>query len=162
LTPSRKWLEYLAPRIPRRLRLVDFHPAHAALISERSDHGIQDGLSPRQRLFLYGFQAAGGPALSVCTDDALTACFGVFPVEPGIGEFWTVSTTASRKRFPKLTLQLGQVVLYSAYQYLLLTKLQIRVQRTNEVARRYAERLGFHMEPFDNADEEFVTMEAIR
>jgi hypothetical protein len=152
--PSAGFLEALRAAVPARVRLIPFHPAHTLLVEP------DPRLTIRQQLYIYGFQAAGGPAFSICVDETLTSCFGLFPCGERVAELWMLGTNEARARFPKLILQTGRAVVYVSWQYLLLTKLQIRVQRTNEVARRYAERLGFHMEPFDNADEEFVTMEA--
>lgn len=135
------------------MRLPPFRAEHALLVQRDS------ALTDRQMLFIYRFQAAAGPALSVCVDALLIGCFGLFPETPGEAELWMLMTEDARRRFPKITLQVGHAVVYSALHYHLLTKLRVRIQRTDARARRYAERLRFHVEPFDDATEEYMTME---
>lgn len=129
--------ERLAERLPTWVRGIPFLPEHGMLI------GLRGGLTHRQQRFIYGFQAAAGPAVSLIFGDRLGACFGVFPVSECRVELWTSISDHARTNYPVSIVKIGRAVVSVIEQYPRLTFAQVSVSMSSDRDINYAKRIGF-------------------
>jgi len=141
----------LTQRLPNRVRAIPFLPEHAILV------GTQSGLNPRQQRFIYGFQAAAGPAVSLIFGERLAMCFGVFPVSEHRVELWMVLSDHGREHFPIVVVKVGHAAVYCLQQYPRLTFAQVSITKGDDRAFAYANRIGFR--DVAEVDENMIVLE---